>query len=104
MLSTWKADRRSLQCMCCHDNGELLLTAGSSIKLWNLKDHTQIKVRGDVIFNFEFGFESFYILPNRSSQVMLHTSDCCSLLKTLTSCLVQKMTELSTFGKHLLFV
>ena len=42
--SKWKGDKRAVHCVCCHSNGELLLSAGRSIKLWNLSDHTLIKV------------------------------------------------------------
>ena len=42
--SKWKADKHAVQCVCCHSNGELLLAAGRNIKLWNLSDHTLIKV------------------------------------------------------------
>lgn len=42
--SKWKADRHSVECMCCHSNGSLLLSAGRAIKLWNLDDYTMIKV------------------------------------------------------------
>ena len=42
--SKWKGDKRAVHCVCCHSNGELLLSAGRSIKLWNLLDHTLIKV------------------------------------------------------------
>ena len=42
--SKWKADKRAVHCVCCHSNNELLLSAGRNIKLWNLVDHTLIKV------------------------------------------------------------
>ena len=42
--SKWKADRHSVEAVCCYDNGGLLLTAGRTIKLWNLEDYTMIKV------------------------------------------------------------
>jgi WD40 repeat protein len=44
--SKWKADRHSVECVCCHSDGSLLLSAGRAIKLWNLDDYTMIKVGG----------------------------------------------------------
>ena len=45
-FSKWKADRQSVECVCCHSDGSLLLSAGRAIKLWNLHDYTLIKVGG----------------------------------------------------------
>ena len=39
----WKVDRRPITSICCHDDAELLLSAGRSIKLWNLSDHTLLQ-------------------------------------------------------------
>ena len=35
-----------MEAVCCYDNGGLLLTAGRTIKLWNLEDYTMVKVGG----------------------------------------------------------
>lgn len=43
--SKWKADKHCVTCVCCHDDDELLLSAGCVIKLWSLTDHTLLKVR-----------------------------------------------------------
>ncbi len=40
----WKADKTGVQCICCHGDGSVLLTAGRAIKLWSLEDYTLIKV------------------------------------------------------------
>ena len=40
----WKADKQSVNCVCCHDDGELLLSAGRGIKLWSLNDYSLLKV------------------------------------------------------------
>lgn len=39
----WKADKTGVQCICCHGDGSVLLTAGRAIKLWSLEDYTLIK-------------------------------------------------------------
>lgn len=41
----WKADKHSVHCVCCSGEGTQLATAGRSIKLWNLEDHTLLKAR-----------------------------------------------------------
>ena len=48
ICSKWKADRHSVECVCCYDNGSLLLSAGRAIKLWNLHDYSVIKVGGAI--------------------------------------------------------
>ena len=48
--SKWKADRHSVECVCCHSDGSLLLSAGRAIKLWNLDDYSMIKVGGILSF------------------------------------------------------
>lgn len=42
----WKADKHCVNCVCCHDNGELVLSAGRGIKLWSLNDYSLLKVGG----------------------------------------------------------
>ena len=39
-------DRHAVVSVCCHDDGSLLLTAGRTIKVWNLNDYTMVKVSG----------------------------------------------------------
>ena len=44
-LSTrWKVDKQGATCVSCNAQGDLLLTAGRSVKLWNAVDQTLIKV------------------------------------------------------------
>ena len=45
LCSKWKVDKHGVKCVCCHDDRDLLLTAGCSIKMWNTTDHSLVKVR-----------------------------------------------------------
>ncbi len=47
----WKADRHTVTSVCCHGKGELLLSAGCSIKMWNLSDYTLLQVRRSQYFH-----------------------------------------------------
>ncbi len=40
----WKADRHAVTFVCCHSNDEIILSAGRSIKMWNLSDYTMLQV------------------------------------------------------------
>ena len=62
--SKWKGDKRAVHCVCCHSNGELLLSAGRSIKLWNLLDHTLIKVAAPPPDSCTHGLPFLYFLSS----------------------------------------
>ena len=40
----WKVDKQGATCVSCNTQGDQLLTAGRSVKLWNTTDQTVIKV------------------------------------------------------------
>ena len=44
-LSKWKAGKLPIQMVCVDSKGESLLSAGNSIKLWNLKTKELLMVR-----------------------------------------------------------
>ena len=44
LLTRWKVDKQGATCVSCNAQGDLLLTAGRSVKLWNTVDQTVIKV------------------------------------------------------------
>ena len=41
----WKADKRGVSCVCVNSDGNVLVTAGRTIKLWNISDHSLLTVR-----------------------------------------------------------
>ena len=41
----WKADKRGVSCVCMNSDGNVLVTAGRTIKLWNINDHSLLTVR-----------------------------------------------------------
>ena len=41
----WKADKRGVSCVCVNSDGNILVTAGRTIKLWNISDHSLLTVR-----------------------------------------------------------
>ena len=41
----WKADKRGVSCVCVNSDGNVIVTAGRTIKLWNISDHSLLTVR-----------------------------------------------------------
>ena len=39
----WKADKKSVHSLCCYGDNTTLLTAGRTIKIWNLSDYSLTK-------------------------------------------------------------
>ena len=79
VCSKWKVDRHAVVNVRCHDDGALLLTAGRTIKLWNLNDYTMIKVSGWslIINNYDHFFFHQRFTGHSTSVDRLQFLDAC---------------------------
>ena len=91
--SKWQADRHGIKCICCHNNRDLVVTAGRSIKLWCSNSYSLLKVSRALSLN-----SCNLTVVYRDSLAMLRLSVVCCSLETICCYPLPLTTDSSTYG------